>query len=67
MTCSGETRNLARDPVHDDRMRAMMQRVWKFGAETNDTCVNPYILVRFPRCGPATAFGDIYSATGGNS
>ena len=35
-----------------------MRRIWEFGHRTQDTCVNPYILVRFAPYGPALAFAE---------
>lgn len=51
-----ETRNLAREPGMNERIRSMMRRIWQFSRATGDTCINPYIMVRFAQYGPAEAF-----------
>ncbi len=53
-----EMRNLAREPGMKDRIRDMMRGIWKFSHLTGDTCINPYIMVRFAQYGPAEAFRD---------
>jgi arylsulfatase A-like enzyme len=52
----GETRNLARDPAMRETIRGFMRRIWRFAHENGDTCINPYIMVRFAQYGPAEAF-----------
>ena len=51
-----EMRNVAREPGNREVVRRMMGRIWRFAHETGDTCINPYIMVRFAEYGPAHAF-----------
>ncbi len=48
--------NLVNDPDYADDVRRMMGDIWRFARDTGDTCINPYILVRFANYGPAVAF-----------
>jgi arylsulfatase A-like enzyme len=51
-----EMRNLARNPEYKKIIREMAIDMWKFARQNDDTCVNPYIMVRFAPVGPGTAF-----------
>lgn len=51
-----EMRNLVREPGNSGVIRDMMRRIWRFSYQTGDTCINPYIMVRFAEYGPAEAF-----------
>jgi len=51
-----ETRNVVDDPANREVVSRMMRRIWRFAHETGDTCINPYIMVRFAQYGPAHAF-----------
>jgi arylsulfatase A-like enzyme len=51
-----ELKNVVNDPEYKDVVREMMKRIWQFSHKTGDTCINPYIMVRFPQYGPAIAF-----------
>lgn len=53
-----ELKNVVNDPKYKNVVRQMMKRIWQFSHETGDTCVNPYIMVRFAQYGPALAFED---------
>jgi arylsulfatase A-like enzyme len=44
------------DPEYADDVRRMMSDIWRFARDTGDTCINPYIMVRFAPYGPAVAF-----------
>ncbi len=51
-----ELKNVVNDTQYKDVVRRMMKRIWQFAYETDDTCINPYIMVRFAQYGPAIAF-----------
>ena len=51
-----EMRNVVEDPKYKDLVRQSMRRIWQFSHQTGDTCINPYIMVRFAQYGPAEAF-----------
>jgi choline-sulfatase len=48
--------NVVDEERYAPTVRELMRRMWQFGHETGDTCINPYIMVRFARYGPAEAF-----------
>jgi len=48
--------NVVGDPQYQDVVRQSMRRIWQFSHRTGDTCINPYIMVRFAQYGPAEAF-----------
>jgi choline-sulfatase len=37
-------------------IRALSQRLWRFAHETNDVCINRYIMVSLAPFGPGVAF-----------
>lgn len=51
-----ETRNLARDPAHQEVVRQMCRRMWRFAHEHGDVPINGYIMVGHAPFGPAEAF-----------
>lgn len=51
-----ELTNVVDAPEYAETVRRMMKRIWQFAHATGDTCINPYIMVRFARYGPAIAF-----------
>ena len=51
-----ELKNVVDEPEYRETVRQMMKRIWQFAHATGDTCVNPYIMVRFAQYGPALAF-----------
>jgi arylsulfatase A-like enzyme len=51
-----ELKNVVNDPEYKDVVRRMMKRIWGFAYETDDVCINPYIMVRFAQYGPGIAF-----------
>lgn len=51
-----ETKNLASDPDYAATVRALCQRLWRFGAAHGENAVNDYIMVGFAPYGPAVAF-----------
>ncbi len=53
-----ETNNVAEDPAHKERIRTLSKRLWKFAYETDDICINPYIMVALSQYGPGEAFGN---------
>ena len=48
----GEMVNLANKSEHRDRVNDMCTKMWHFVKDHDDTCINPYIMVRFPPVGP---------------
>lgn len=50
-----ETVNLAGCSEHKDRVNRMCAKMWDFVRDHDDTCINPYIMVRFAPVGPGVA------------
>ncbi|MBN1670462.1 MAG: sulfatase-like hydrolase/transferase [Kiritimatiellae bacterium] len=53
-----EIRNVVDKPEYAADVRRLMRRIWQFSHQTGDTCINPYIMVRFAQYGPAEAFAE---------
>ncbi len=51
-----EMKNVVNDPKYRATVKGLMKRIWQFAHQTDDTCINPYIMVRFAQYGPAIAF-----------
>lgn len=47
-----EMTNLIDDPSHSHELRSLAKSLWSFAKETNDVCINPYILVSLAPFGP---------------
>ncbi|MBT3379488.1 MAG: sulfatase-like hydrolase/transferase [Lentisphaerae bacterium] len=50
-----EQRNLAEQADVDDTVLALSKRLWRFARETDDVCINPYIMVSLAPYGPGVA------------
>ena len=50
-----ETRNLAGQPGTEETVLALSKRLWRFARETDDVCINPYIMVSLAPYGPGVA------------
>ncbi len=59
---SGETVNLAGNPVYAPVVRELMRRIWQFAREQDDICINPYIAVGLAPIGPGAATEKIMSS-----
>lgn len=51
-----ETRNLYGSGEYEDVVRRMSAKLWRFAADHEETCINPYIMVGLAPYGPAQAF-----------
>jgi choline-sulfatase len=51
-----EMTNQINNSEYAEDVRRMMGEIWRFSKRTGDTCINPYIMVRFAPYGPAEAF-----------
>ncbi len=51
-----EMNNLINATEYQETIKQMMKRIWRFAEENHDTCINPYIMVRFASYGPGAAF-----------
>lgn len=49
--------NLMPGGKHEAVARDLMARIWRFGADRGETCINPYIMVGLAKTGPASARG----------
>lgn len=47
-----EMTNLIDDPSHSNELQLLAKSLWSFAKETNDVCINPYILVSLAPFGP---------------
>lgn len=53
-----ELNNLIDQPEYKETVHRLSRRIWKFAKETEDVCINPYIMVGLAPFGPAEAFRD---------
>jgi len=53
-----EVRNLARQPGTDGTVLELSERLWRFARETDDVCINSYIMVGLAPYGPGVAITD---------
>jgi arylsulfatase A-like enzyme len=51
-----EMHNLASNPAYECQKRRMVQRMWTFAHDEDDSAINPYITVSLAPYGPAEAF-----------
>jgi arylsulfatase A-like enzyme len=54
----GETRNVIDDPKHKDTVKELSKRLWTFAYDTNDVCINNYIMVAHAPYGPGVIFSE---------
>lgn len=52
----GERRNLAGDPVHAERKRALCRRMWALARAEEDAITNDYVTVALAPVGPGAVF-----------
>ena len=53
-----EVRNLAADPAHREVLLGLCRRMWRFAADHDDACINPYIMTAMAPLGPASGLVD---------
>lgn len=51
-----ELNNVIDDPENQEVIHKLSRRIWKFAKKTDDTCINPYIMIGLAPYGPAEAF-----------
>ncbi|MFW6271119.1 MAG: sulfatase/phosphatase domain-containing protein, partial [Bacillota bacterium] len=53
-----ELNNVIDDPENQEIVRKLCGKLWEFAQKTDDTCINPYIMVGLAPYGPGEAFRD---------
>jgi arylsulfatase A-like enzyme len=51
-----EVTNLINEPEHQETVKQLCTRMWQFGYEHQDSCINPYIMVGWSPVGPGVVF-----------
>ncbi len=55
-----EMHNIINDPLHQNKIKELCTKMWKFAKDRNDNCINSYIMVGFAPYGPQFAFDEDY-------